>query len=32
MNFYVGLDMIQASELFSDIVKKRLDDSLEAAE
>jgi integrase len=32
MNFYVGLDMIQASELFSDIVKQRLDDSLEAAE
>jgi integrase len=32
MNFYVGLDMIQASEIFSDIVKQRLEESLEPAE
>ena len=32
MNYYVGLDMIQASELFSEIIKKRLNKKLEAAE
>jgi len=32
MNFYVGLDMIQASELFSEIIKKRLNKKLEPAE
>jgi integrase len=32
MNFYVGLDMIQASETFSDVVKQRLEKSLESAE
>jgi integrase len=32
MNFYVGLDMIQATELFSEIIKERLNNKLEAAE
>jgi integrase len=32
MNFYVGLNTIQANELFSEIIKKRLDEKLEAAE
>jgi len=32
MNFYVGLNMIQANELFSGIIKKRLDRELEPAE
>jgi integrase len=32
MNFYVGLDMIQASELFSEIIRKRLNKKLEPAE
>ena len=32
MNSYVGLDMIQASETFSEIVKQRLEESLEPAE
>jgi hypothetical protein len=32
INFYTGLNMIQASELFSEIVKKRLDEELEPAE
>jgi integrase len=32
MNFYVGLNSIQANELFSKIIKKRLDSKLEAAE
>jgi integrase len=32
MNFYVGLESMQASEIFSEIVMKRLGDNLEAAE
>ena len=32
MNFYVGLTTIQANELFSEIIKKRLDNALEPAE
>jgi hypothetical protein len=32
MNFYVGLNTIQANELFSEIIKKRLDNALEPAE
>jgi integrase len=32
INFYTGLNMIQASQLFGAIVKKRLDAQLEAAE
>ena len=32
MNFYVALDMIQASETFNDIVKRRLEESLKSAE
>jgi integrase len=32
MNFYVGLNTIQANELFSEIIKKRLDEKLEATE
>jgi integrase len=32
MNFYIGLDMIQASELFSEIIRKRLNKKLEPAE
>jgi integrase len=32
MNFYVGLNTIQANELFSEIIKKRLDKKLEPAE
>ena len=32
MRFYVALDMIFANETFNDIIKKRLDDGLEAAE
>jgi integrase len=32
INFYTGLNMIQASHLFGEIVKKRLDAQLEAAE
>jgi integrase len=31
-NFYVGLDMIQATEIFGDIVRKRLGEALEPAE
>jgi integrase len=31
-NFYIGLENIQASEIFSDIIKERLNRSLEAAE
>jgi len=31
-NFYIGLDMIHANEMFNDIIKKRLGDVLEAAE
>jgi integrase len=31
-NFYVGLDMIQATEIFGDIVRKRLGKALEPAE
>jgi hypothetical protein len=32
MNAYVGLESIQASEIFSEIVMKRLSENLEAAE
>jgi integrase len=31
-NFYIGLENIQASEIFGDIIKQRLNRSLEAAE
>jgi integrase len=32
MNFYVGLNSIQANELFSEIIKERLDSNLETTE
>ena len=32
INFYVGLESIQASEIFGRIVKEHLGDALEAAE
>jgi integrase len=32
MRFYVALEMIFANEIFNDIIKKRLDEGLEAAE
>ena len=32
VNFYVGLENIQATEIFGDIIKERLNKSLEAAE
>jgi hypothetical protein len=32
MNFYVGLNSIQATELFNETIKERLDSNLEPTE
>jgi site-specific recombinase XerD len=32
MNFYVGLENIQATEIYANLMKKRLDESLEEDE